>query len=206
MRPLTDRLPKPLVPVGGKPLIMYHVESLAKAGIHELVINHAHLGYMIEDALGDGSQWDVSIHYSAEKQPLETGGGIYKALPLLGQDPFVVVNGDIWCDYDFRMLQLPPGNLAHLVLVDNPTYHAEGDFVLQHGWVLEGDHNRLTFSGIGIYHPLLFKSCRAEAFALAPLLRQAMKRREVTGEHYAGSWFDVGTPERLVKLEQQLAG
>jgi MurNAc alpha-1-phosphate uridylyltransferase len=206
MRPLTDRLPKPLLPVAGKPLIVHHIERLAAAGIRQLVINHAHLGEMIEAELGDGSAWGVEIRYSAEGRALETGGGIFRALPLLGEAPFLVVNGDIWCDIDFNRLQLPVGMLAHLVLVENPPHHPRGDFVLQDRCVLDRDGERLTFSGIGLYHPQLFTGCQPGAFALAPLLRRAMDEARVSGVRHRGYWVDVGTPKRLQELDRQLRG
>ena len=206
MRPLTDSLPKPLLPVAGKPLIVHHIERLARSGIRQLVINHAHLGGMIEAYLGDGSAWGVEIQYSAEKKALETGGGILRALPLLGEAPFMVVNGDIWCDIDFGGLHLADQMLAHLVLVSNPPHHPEGDFVLREGRVQVDEGPRLTFSGIGVYHPRLFVECTAGAFPLAPLLKAAMARHQVSGEHYQGRWIDVGTPQRLAVLESQLGG
>jgi MurNAc alpha-1-phosphate uridylyltransferase len=204
MRPLTDTLPKPLLPVAGKPLIVHHIERLAKAGIRELVINHAHLGHMIEARLGDGAVWGIHIRYSAEETALETGGGILRALPLLGGAPFLVVNGDVWCDVDFGALQLSEGMLAHLVMVPNPEHHAAGDFVLQGDRVMDVAGERLTFSGIGIYHPQLFAACRPGAFPLAPLLRVAMAEGKVSGVCHCGYWVDVGTPERLRVLDHRL--
>jgi N-acetyl-alpha-D-muramate 1-phosphate uridylyltransferase len=201
MRPLTDSLPKPLLPVAGKPLIVHHIERLAEAGIRRLVINHAHLGELIEGQLGDGSAWGVEIRYSPEETALETGGGIFRALPLLGEAPFLVVNGDVWCDVDYSCLRLTPGMLAHLLMVPNPAHHSLGDFVLQGGQLTEGGGERLTFSGIGLYHPQLFADCRAGAFPLAPLLRAAMAEGKVTGARHWGHWVDVGTPERLRELE-----
>ncbi len=206
MRPLTDTTPKPLLPVAGKPLIIHHIERLAAAGIRQLVINHAHLGDLIEARLGDGSAWGLQIRYSPEETALETGGGIFRALPLLGEAPFLVVNGDVWCDLDFSQLQLPEGMLAHLVLVPNPAHHPQGDFELQGERVSEGRGERLTFSGIGIYDPALFGDCRAGAFPLAPLLRAAMAEARVSGVCHRGLWVDVGTPERLRDLEQRLRG
>ncbi|MES9970847.1 MAG: N-acetylmuramate alpha-1-phosphate uridylyltransferase MurU [Candidatus Thiodiazotropha sp.] len=202
MRPLTDKLPKPLLPVAGKPLIVHHIERLAAAGYQELVINHAHLGEMIESTLGDGSAWGVEIRYSAEAVALETGGGIYHALPLLGKEAFLVVNGDIWCELDFSQLTLKQGDMAHLVLVPNPEHHPQGDFQLRQGRVGQGGESRLTFSGIGVYDPRLFASCRAGVFPLAPLLRDAMERGLVSGECFRGVWMDIGTPQRLSQLEQ----
>ena len=206
MRPLTDSLPKPLLPVAGEPLIVHHIRRLAAAGIRQLVINHAHLGGMIEAALGDGSAWGVEIDYSPEEIALETGGGIFRALPLLGEDPFLVVNGDVWCDLDFSRLQLPGGMLAHLVLVPNPPHHPQGDFELHGQRVSDGGTERLTFSGIGVYDPRLFAGCRPGAFPLAPLLREAMLAGRVSGICHRGLWVDVGTPERLNDLEKQLRG
>ncbi|MEJ2453416.1 MAG: nucleotidyltransferase family protein [Candidatus Thiodiazotropha sp.] len=206
MRPLTDRLPKPLLPVAGKPLIVHHIERLAASGIRQLVINHAHLGQMIEAELGDGSAWGVNIHYSPEGSALETGGGIFRALPLLGEAPFLVVNGDIWCDIDFSRLGLPQGMLAHLVLVPNPSHHPRGDFVLQGGRVSDSEGERLTFSGIGVYHPRLFAGCQPGAFPLAPILRKAMAESKVSGIQHPGLWVDVGTAERLQTLDRQLRG
>lgn len=206
MRPLTDYTPKPLLMAGGKPLIVWHIERLAAAGITELVINHAHLGQQIEDALGDGQQWQVTIRYSAEGTALETAGGIAYALPLLGDAPFLVVNGDVFTDIDYASLALPTGKLAHLVMVDNPPQHAAGDFALQHGLVFESDANRLTFSGVGVYHPSLFDSVQhGQAAKLAPLLKAAMQQQRVTGQHHHGLWHDIGTPERLEQLDHWLS-
>ncbi len=205
MRPLTDHTPKPLLRVGGKCLIEYHLAALATAGFRDVVINHAHLGTQIEQQLGNGSRYGVSIHYSAEAGALETGGGIFNALPLLGDDPFVVVNGDVWCNYPFARLQEIETQEAHLVLVPNPSQHPTGDFMLSNGLVSdEGEAERLTFSGIGIYHPSLFEGCVAGAFPLAPLLRRAMAQGRVSGELFTGQWFDIGTPERLQQLDETL--
>lgn len=206
MRPLTDSLPKPLLTVAGKPLIVHHIERLAAAGIRQLVINHAHLGEMIEAQLGDGASWGVEIRYSAEETALETGGGVFRALPLLGGAPFLVLNGDVWCDVDFSRLQLPNGMLAHLLLVPNPAHHPRGDFVLRGGQVIDAEGERLTFGGIGVYHPQLFAACQPGAFPLAPLLRAAMAEGKVSGICHRGYWVDVGTPERLYNLEQRLRG
>jgi len=207
MRPLTLHTPKPLVPAAGKPLIEYHLEALAKAGFTEVVINHAWLGAQIEAHLGDGQRFGLSIRYSPEGEPLETGGGIYQALPLLGDAPFVLVNGDIWTDYDFAALRQPLPGLAHLVLVDNPGHHGRGDFRLQGEQVVDGDDapGTLTFSGISVLHPALFEGCQAGAFKLAPLLRQAMAAGRVSGERFAGQWVDVGTLERLADVERLIA-
>ncbi|HCS46342.1 MAG TPA: mannose-1-phosphate guanylyltransferase [Pseudomonas sp.] len=203
MRPLTLTTPKPLVRAGGIPLIEYHLKALAVAGFTEVVINHAWLGQQIENYLGDGSQYGVRIHYSAEGEPLETGGGIFHALPLLGDEAFVVVNGDIWTDYDFSVLHQPIAGLAHLVLADNPAHHPAGDFSLIDGQVHDGqaDTATLTYSGIAVLHPQLFDGCSAGAFKLAPLLRTAMEEGQVTGERLNGVWVDVGTHERLAEVD-----
>ena len=206
MRPLTLTTPKPLVCAGGVPLIVYHLRALAEAGFREVVINHAWLGQQIEDYLGDGAQLGLRIAYSAEGEPLETGGGIFRALPLLGDEPFLVVNGDIWTDYAFaRLPQTIPG-LAHLVLVDNPQHNPDGDFVLNGSLVEEGaaEAAKLTYSGIAVLSAQLFTNCSAGAFKLAPLLRQAMGKGRVSGEQYSGRWVDVGTHERLAEVENLL--
>jgi MurNAc alpha-1-phosphate uridylyltransferase len=208
MRPFTDHTPKPLLPVGGRPLIVWHIERLAAAGIRKLVINHAHLGQQIEQALGDGSAWGVRIRYSAEGEgrALETGGGVFRALPLLDDAPFLLINADVWSDVAIGRLQLARGLLAHLVMVDNPEHHPDGDFCLERGRLYDERQPRLTYSGIGVYHPHLFAACRPGAFPLAPLLRAAMRRGEVSGEHHRGLWIDVGTPQRLAQLEKALGG
>jgi MurNAc alpha-1-phosphate uridylyltransferase len=209
MRPLTDYTPKPLLPAGGKPLIVHHLKRLAAARLLDIVINHAHLGDQIETALGDGTALGVSIRYSAEGQARETGGGIFKALPMLGPDPFLVINGDIWTDIDFTGLTLDDGDLAHLVLVDNPAHHPMGDFALRDGRILADRQDGtpcLTFSGIGVYHPGLFAGCTPGAFPLAPLLRSAMARGLVSGIHHRGTWIDIGTPGRLAELDLMLRG
>lgn len=205
MRPLTDTLPKPLLKVGGKMLIEYHLEKLKAVQITEVIINHAWLGEKIEQTLGDGSQYGLNIHYSTETEALETAGGIVNALPLLGDEPFMVINGDIFCDYDFASLPTSLTGLAHLVLVDNPTHHPEGDFELTASGLIESEgKNKQTFSGIGIYHPEFFKDYTAGKRALAPVLRKAMKLKQVYGEHYQGDWYDIGTPERLNELDLYL--
>ena len=206
MRPLTDHIPKPLLKVGGKSLIVWHLERLAKAGFKEVVINHAHLGEQIEQALGDGSVWGLNVQYSPETSALETAGGIANALPLLGDAPFLVVNGDVFTEIDFGALQLVSPNLAHLVMVDNPPQHPDGDFVVDSGKVTNQGNHKLTFSGVGIYHPSLFVDVeQGQAAKLAPLLRLAMAKGLVTGEHYQGVWHDIGTPERLSFLDKQLS-
>ncbi|MEB0206919.1 N-acetylmuramate alpha-1-phosphate uridylyltransferase MurU [Pseudomonas sp. CCC3.1] len=208
LRPLTLHTPKPLIRAGGVPLIEYHLRALAAAGFTEIVINHAWLGQQIEDHLGDGSRLGVSIQYSAEGEPLETGGGIFKALPLLGDNPFVVVNGDIWTDYDFARLRQPLAGLAHLVLVDNPAHHTGGDFYLKGTQVLDAvpGVETLTYSGIAVLSPALFHGAQAGAFRLAPLLRNAMAAGAVTGEQLQGHWVDVGTHERLAEVELLIQG
>ncbi|MDP1596964.1 MAG: nucleotidyltransferase family protein [Methylotenera sp.] len=212
MRPLTDHTPKPLLKVGGKPLIVWHLERLAQAGFTQVVINHAHLGAQIEANLGDGSQWGLHIQYSPETIALETAGGIANALPLLGSEPFLVVNGDTYTEVDFANVKLTPNNLAHLVLVDNPPQHSQGDFVYDNG-VLKNDdtenkvNSKLTFSGVGVYHPYLFASVqRGDPAKLAPLLRQAIAENRASAEHFQGVWHDIGTPERLAKLDKHLVG
>ena len=208
MRPLTDHIPKPLLVVGGKSLIVWHLERLAAAGFSEVVINHAHLGGLIEAALGDGSRWGLSIQYSPEEVALETAGGIVQALPLLGDSPFVVVNGDIYLEFDFSSLAhaLHHPNLAHLIMVNNPAQHVEGDFFFNEGQLLPTGARKLTFSGVGVYHPKLFKDILlGQAAKLAPILRAVIDRHLVSAEYYAGKWHDVGTPERLADLDQQLS-
>lgn len=210
MRPLTDHTPKPLLHAGGKALIVWHIENLARAGICDLVINHAYLGNQIEAALEDGGQFGIRIRYSAENPVLETAGGIANALPLLGDAPFAVINSDIYCDYDFA--QLPElaaalaasGDTAYLVLVNNPAQHPSGDFGLINGRVVN-DAPAFTFSGIGIYQPGLFENIPHGTVApLAPLLRAQIVLGKVSGEHYRGRWLDVGTPQRLEKLDNEL--
>ena len=209
MRPLTDLTPKVLLEVGGKPLVQWHVEKLCSAGFQRIVINHAWLGEQIEQALGNGTRFGLRIDYSREAQALETAGGIVNALPLIGAEPFLVVNGDVFTDFDFallvpRLAALANSDLlAHLVLVDNPPHHPSGDFALTNQTVLPDGHLRFTFSGIGIYRPELFSAVGAgERAQLAPLLRAAMSRGAVSGERYHGLWFDVGTPARLAELNR----
>lgn len=230
MRPLTDATPKPLLVVGGRRLIEWHLDALARAGFREVVVNVAHLAAQFEPALGDGSRHGVSIRYSREgDEPLETGGGMLHALPLLGPGPFLAVNGDTWCDIDFAALRREPRGVAHLVMVDNPPHHPRGDFRLGDDGLLSSETvpaashvgaadatRNLTFSGIGVYRHELFERWREvigdvpgarEApprFALAPLLRDAMRRGAVSGEHHRGAWQDVGTPHRLAELDAAL--
>jgi MurNAc alpha-1-phosphate uridylyltransferase len=209
MRPLTDKLPKPLLPVAGRPLIAYHLEALARAGIRDVVVNLAWLGERLRAALGDGTRYGVRISYSDEgAAALETGGGIFKALPQLLPGPFLVVNGDIWTDFDFRNLTLDPdvdaGAVARLVLVPNPAHHPAGDFALSGDVVVERSAACATFSGIGIYSPELFQGATPGKFPLAPLLKHAIAAGRVRGELYAGEWWDVGSAERLHALDTRL--
>lgn len=209
MRPLTLSTPKPLLDVAGKPLIVYHLERLAAAGFSQVVINHSWLGEQLEQQLGNGARWGINIRYSPEQEPLETGGGIYRALPLLsdGEAPFVVINGDVLCDYDLSALYqrtLPAGMLAHLVLVPNPPHHPNGDFALSENGQLVQEGEKYTFSGISLLHPQLLAGLAAGAFPLAPLLRQGIEQARVAGELHRGIWLDVGTPERLQEAETYL--
>ena len=209
MRPLTDTTPKPLLMAGGKPLIVWHLERLAACGFRDVVINHAHLGDRIEAALGDGRAFGLSIRYSPEPPgALETAGGIAHALPLLGNEPFLVVNGDVWCDWDFRRAHTLTHQRAHLVFVDNPPQHAGGDFCLD-GETVRYAADRVgptyTYAGTGIFAPEFFTDVPDGAvMKLRPLLDAAIARRELSGEHHAGRWVDVGTPERLAQLDQEL--
>ena len=212
MRPLTDHLPKPLLPVAGKPLIVWHLEKLAAAGITDIVINHAWLGKRIEEALGDGSAFNVRIRYSPEPVALETAGGIATAGPLLGADPFLVINGDIWCDWNpvavhaISKQLTQTKQLAWLLLVDNPEHHPQGDFVRRiDGHLSDQGGERKTFSGIGVYQPALFANTTVgQPAKLAPLLRAAMAEEKIIGDLHETFWLDVGTPERLAALEYRL--
>jgi MurNAc alpha-1-phosphate uridylyltransferase len=223
MRPLTERTPKPLLEAGGKPLIVWHLERLAAAGVRDVVINTAWLADQFPTALGDGSRWGLRLHYSREgTEPLETGGGMLHALPLLrdnadGDAPFLVVNGDIWCDADFASLPREPQGRAHLLMVANPEQHPRGDFVLDvDGRMRSEGANKLTYSGIGVYRPSLLDEWRSvigdvpgtrenpPRFKLAPLLIAAMARGEVAGSLHTGEWTDVGTPARLAELDLRL--
>jgi MurNAc alpha-1-phosphate uridylyltransferase len=207
MRPLTDTLPKPLLKIAAKSLIEYHIEALVNVGITELVINHAWLGDKIEAQLGDGSQYGADIVYSKEEQALETAGGIIKALCLLGDEPFIVLNGDIFTDYNFLpKVDLCADKMAHLILVPNPKHHQQGDFYCQDRLVSAQENKegkRFTFSGIAYYKPDFFRNIKAGKQALAPLLRKAMSEQQVSGEVYRGLWLDIGTPERLVEINKK---
>ena len=207
MRPLTDSTPKPLLMAGGKPLIVWHLERLAAAGFREVIINHAHLGERIEAALGDGSQWGLSIRYSPEPPgALETAGGIANALPLLGDQPFLVVNGDVYCDIDFGHFSGSTAAEAHLVMVANPAHHAGGDFSLDGERVVYANGEQtFTYAGIGVFSSSFFTGVkRGEVMKLRPLLDAAIAAGALTGERFAGRWVDVGTPERLAELDKEL--
>lgn len=200
MRPLTNRTPKPLLEVGGKPLIVWHIERLTAAGFHDIVINVAHLGQQIIDYLGDGSRYGARIIFSDEQHEgaLETAGGIVKALPHLS-DTFLVVNGDVWTDYPFEQgFDLQEGCDAHAVLIDNPPHNPKGDFTLQ------GSDAKYTFSGIGYYRKRMFEHLSYGKRPLAPLLFEAIEAQRLSSEHYGGEWHDIGTPERLERLDHQL--
>jgi MurNAc alpha-1-phosphate uridylyltransferase len=219
MRPLTERTPKPLLIAGGRPLIAWHLEKLAAFGVRDVVINTAWLAEQFPATLGDGSRWALRLHYSYEgAEPLETGGGMLHALPLLGDEPFLAINGDIWTDYEFALLPKEPVGLAHLVMVANPEHNARGDFALnEDGRVHSDGDTKLTFAGIGVYRPELFGDWRAvigdthgahespPRFGLTPLLRAAMARDQVNGELWRGAWSDIGTPRRLAKLDAELS-
>ena len=198
LRPLTDELPKPLVEIAGKPLIEYHLEALARAGFREVVINQGHLGDLLPEMLGNGSRWGVNIHWSDEQpEALETGGGIFKALPLLGSAPFLVINGDLWTDYPFARLRAVKCDWAHLVMVPNPSHNPVGDFALAGARIRETGDRKLTFSGMAVYNPRLFDGCQPGKFSVVPLVRLAMENHLVTGEEFQGDWNDIGTLERL---------
>lgn len=204
MRPLTDNMPKPLLPCAGKPLLQPTLEALVAAGFDDIVINLAHLGQQIRDYFGDGRSFGANITYSDEGETgLETAGGIIKALPLLGEQPFLVINGDIASDFALHSLRNKSFNLAHLVLVDNPPHHPEGDFCLHNdGKLSEHGNEKLTFSGIGLYHPDLFSGIKPGSRKLGPILRQHMAHATISGEKHNGFWMDIGTPERLQQLAQ----
>ncbi len=205
MRPLTDKTPKPLLTVGGKTLIEYHIAALKQAGIREFVINVAWLGDQIIQHLGTGEKHGVQIQYSKETEVLETAGGLLKALPLLGDDPFIVVNADIYTDYDFRALPKVPKLLAHLILVANPAQHPTGDFSISNGLVCAKETITFTFSGIAVYKKTFFNGLMPGKKPLAPLLKQAMQQQQISAEVHQGKWFDIGTPERLEKLARALS-
>jgi len=202
LRPLTDGIPKPLVEVAGQALVFHHLDALTTAGFREIVINLGHLGQQLRQAIGDGSQWGVNVHYSQEPEgALETGGGIAHALSLLGSAPFLVVNGDIFCDYPFGRLRAIKCDYAHLVLVPVPAWREGGDFALQRGRILNDGEPGYTFSGISVYHPRLFDACPDGRWSVVPLLRETVENRLVTGEIHSGEWHDAGTMERLQQLK-----
>jgi len=212
MRPLTDSKPKPLLNVGGKSLIERHIAKLAAAGFKRIVVNHAHLGNQIQAALGDGARWGVEICFSAEIDALETAGGIANALGLIAVDAFAVVNSDVYSDYDYGRLRAAtarlandPNSIAHLVLVGNPEHHSQGDFVLDDGRVVAASADKLTFSGIAAYRREMFAAVSpGEKLPLAPLIQEQIRAGRVSGEHYAGRWVDIGTPQRLASLNDLL--
>lgn len=206
LRPMTDTLPKPLAEVGGKPLIVYHLEALARAGVREVIVNLSWLGEQIRAALGSGERYGLCITYSDEgPEPLETGGGILRALPLLGAHPFLVVNADIWTDLDFtRCSRLREDADARIILAPNPAHHPRGDFGVDRGLVVEHDVVRFTYTGIGLYRPEFFAGCRAEKFPLLPLLRRSIAAGRLRGEVFRGEWHDAGSPERLAWLDAHL--
>ena len=205
LRPLTDHTPKPLLEAGGRPLIEHTIAALAQEGFADLVVNLAHLGEQIRYRLGDGSRLGVNIRYSDEgESALETGGGIHHALPLLGDAPFLVINGDIASDYPYSRLREQTRRLAHLVLTTNPSHHPQGDFALEDGRISDRGECRYTFTGMGVYHPDLFADCAPGKFPLAPLLRKAMAADRVSGELYQGFWMDIGTHERLLEFDRRL--
>lgn len=203
MRPLTNNCPKPLLKVLDKPLIVYHIEKLQQAGFTDIVINTSYLADIIHQSLGDGSQFGVRLHFSYEGETaLETGGGIFKALPLLGEDFFLVINGDVFCDYPLEKKIFNQNQLAHLILVNNPAHNLKGDFGLENNIIT--NQPDYTFSGIGYYHANFFKNCKPGIFPLAPLLREYIEKQQVTGELFTGTWIDVGTPERLQQLQEYI--
>lgn len=207
MRPLTDKLPKPLLAANNKPLIEYHLDKLQHTSINKIVINHAWLGHLIPEALGNGERWHLDIRYSDENNnALETAGGIKKVLSKMNDDYFVVINGDIWTDFDFSLLpkSLPNGVLAHLVLVNNPMHHPDGDFSLSNSWLQNDGQEKFTFSGIAVYHRRFFDNLTQKVTALGPVIREHITKKQVTGELYQGQWFDIGTPQRLNDLNKKL--
>ncbi len=206
LRPLTDHTPKPLIKIAGKSLLEHHLQRLKSAGYEEIVINLSYLGNMIQEQFGVGRHHGVHIDYSHEgKEPLETAGGIIHALPLLGNEPFLVINGDIWCEHSLSFPNLSSDKLAHLVLIDNPTHNPTGDFVYEYGKIYNTGKNFLTFSGIGIYDPNLFKNYSHEKLALAPILRAAIDNEVVSAEYFTGKWFDIGTLKQLEQAQQYVS-
>lgn len=205
MRPLSDRLPKPLLEVGGFRLIEYHLAALQKAGVREVIINLSWLGEQIRNELGNGTRYGLSITWSAEgPTPLGTGGGIHRALPLLGAEPFLLVNGDVWIDLPFEELRRPAGSFGHLVLIENPPHHPGGDYGLEIGGRVKAAPTPLTYSGLAVFDPRLFDGCEAGTFQLKPLLDRALAAGRLSGQKHDGTWSDVGTPERLASLDAAL--
>jgi MurNAc alpha-1-phosphate uridylyltransferase len=208
MRPLTDTTPKPLIELAGEPIIVHAIRACKEAGIEEIVINLSYKADMIQEALGDGSRWGVTLHYSQEADPpLETAGGVIKALPLLGPDPFIALSGDVWSNYDLRQLYLRTGSLklAHLIFVPNPDFHQKGDFGLnENGVVVDHPYDRYTYGNIGLFHPDLFKNLPVQRLGLGALFRQHLSTGEITGEIFSGEWFNIGTLEELARAQQQL--
>lgn len=210
MRPLTDRTPKPLLPVAGKPLIVWHLERLAKAGFRDIVVNHAHLGEQIEAALGDGSAWGVDIRYSAEPSgALETAGGVVQALPLLGDEPFFLLSGDIYADTDYGQLaragQLADGATAFMWMVDNPVWHHRGDFAIQDGWLANEGEPKLTYANLGVFAPAFFAGVEpGTRLPMSPLFGRAIAARRIRAARYAGLWDNIGTPDQLRSLDERL--
>ena len=206
LRPLTDHTPKPLLPIGGKPMIVHHLEKLAAGGFKEVVINLGHLGHKIPEALGDGSTWGLSIAYSDEgPAPLETGGGLTKALPLLGDEPFLLVNGDVWSDLDFSSIpsSLAENDLATLFLVPKPGWREKGDFSLSNSRVVESERPEYLYAGIALYHPKILDEAKVEKFSIVPRLKSAISKNLVGGILFSGEWDDVGTPDRLSALQSK---
>jgi MurNAc alpha-1-phosphate uridylyltransferase len=204
LRPLTETIPKPLLKVGGKPLLQYHLERLAAAGITDIIINTSWLAELIEDYFGDGSDFGVKIQWSREEQPLETGGGIARALPLLGREPFLLINGDVWTDFPLHSVSLDKGMDAHLVMVTNPEHHPEGDFAVANNLVSYDVGSKYTFSGISLFRPQLFAGYEEDCFPLRDVMRPAILSGNVSGEVYTGDWWDIGTVDRLSRLNKQL--
>ncbi len=197
MGALTEKTPKPLLKVAGKYLIEYSIASLIKRGVRDIVINICYHAEQIKNALGDGSRYGANFYYSEEKEALETGGGIFQALPLLGDQPFIVLSSDVITDYPLQHLSSDVSQLAHLILVDNPVYHPRGDFCLRDSTIYCAEQNEFTFANVGIYRPEIFANCQAGKFRLGDLLKEAVKKSQVTGEYYQGVWHNVGTPEDL---------
>jgi len=205
MGQLTDHCPKPLLKVAGRPLIEHHIVALKKQGFNEFVINIAYLGAQIKAVLGCGERWGVRIEYSDEGlQALETGGGIFNALPLLGERPFLVVNADVWSDFPYASLTTKVDKNIHLVLVNNPSHHSAGDFGLSDGEIELASDKRYTYSGVGVFNPAIFAQHTAGIFPLAPIIRDSIPHQQVSGELYRGDWVDVGTAQRLADLELKL--